>query len=179
MPSHDPITRNGVSHGGQEGTSAWPGPLRHFADRLEEVRSANILDMDQVGRVLVELAADEEFFSPLIAQLPSGSPGSRWLIRPGRGPRLVLVHRPEGVMGYTHSHRCWVGIAPVRRVETHQRWDEVRQAGGRAELRLAAGPSCGWRTSAPWSAATRPPWSRPGMCTTMAMSPARVPAPTR
>ena len=137
MPSYDPIPRNGVSHGGQEGTSAWPGPLRHFADRLEEVRSAKILDMDQVGRVLVELAADEEFFGPLIAQLPSGSPGSRWLIRPGRGPRLVLVHRPEGVMGYTHSHRCWVGIAPVRGVETHQRWDAVRQAGGRAELRLA------------------------------------------
>jgi hypothetical protein len=33
--------------------------------------------MDQVGRLLVELAADEEFFGPLIAQLPSGSPGSR------------------------------------------------------------------------------------------------------
>jgi hypothetical protein len=49
----------------------------------------------------------------------------------------VLVHRPEGVVGYTHSHRCWVGIAPVRGVETHQRWDAVRQAGGRAELRLA------------------------------------------
>jgi hypothetical protein len=42
-------------------------------------------------------------------------------------------------MGYTHSHRCWVGIAPVRGVETHQRWDAVRQASGRAELRLAAG----------------------------------------
>jgi predicted metal-dependent enzyme (double-stranded beta helix superfamily) len=114
-----------------------PGPLRHFADRLAEVRSAEIVDMDQVGRALVELAADEGFFGPLIAQLPSGSPGSRWLIRPERGPRLVLVHRPEGVMGYTHSHRCWVGIAPVRGVETHQRWDAVRQDGGRAELRLA------------------------------------------
>jgi len=93
--------------------------------------------MDQVGRILVELAGDEEFFGPLIAQLPSGSPGSRWLIRPERGPRLVLVHRPEGVMGYTHSHRYWVGIAPVRGVETHQRWDAVRHAGGQAELSLA------------------------------------------
>jgi hypothetical protein len=76
-------------------------------------------------------------FGPLIAQLPSRSPGSRWLIKPERGPRLVLVHRPEAVMGYTHSHRCWVGIAPVRGVETHQRWDAVRHAGGQAELRLA------------------------------------------
>ena len=40
-------------------------------------------------------------------------------------------------MGYTHSHRCWVGIAPVRGVETHQKWDAVRHAGGLAELRLA------------------------------------------
>jgi hypothetical protein len=40
-------------------------------------------------------------------------------------------------MGYTHSHRCWVVIAPVRGVETYQRWDAVRQADGRAELRLA------------------------------------------
>ena len=121
----------------QTGSGALPGPLRHFADRLDEVRSAEVLDMDRVGRVLAGLAADEEFFDPLIAQLPSGSPGSRWLIRPERGPRLVLVHRPDGVMGYTHSHRCWVGIAPVRGVETHQRWDAARQAGGLAELRLA------------------------------------------
>ena len=118
-------------------TSGLAEPLCPFADRLDEVRSANALDMDQVGRVLVELAGDEEFFAPLIAQLPSGSSGSRWLIRPERGPRLVLVHRPDGVMGYTHSHRCWVAIAPVRGVETHQRWDAVRHAGGRAELRLA------------------------------------------
>jgi len=40
-------------------------------------------------------------------------------------------------MGYTHSHRCWVGIAPVTGVETHQRWDAVRHQHGRAELRLA------------------------------------------
>jgi len=85
----------------------------------------------------VELAADEEFLGPLIAQLPADSPGSRWLIKPARGPRLVLVHRPDGVMGYTHSHRCWVALAPVRGVETHQRWDAIRQADGRAELHLA------------------------------------------
>jgi predicted metal-dependent enzyme (double-stranded beta helix superfamily) len=123
--------------GGQTGTSALPGPLRHFVGRLDALRSADVVDMHQVGRVLVDLAADDEFFGPLIAQIPSGSPGNQWLIRPERGPRLVLVHRPEGVMGYTHSHHCWVGIAPVRGVETHQRWDVVRHAGGVAELHIA------------------------------------------
>ena len=46
--------------GGQPDTSGWPGPLRRFADPLDEGRSAEFFDMDHVGRVLVELAADEE-----------------------------------------------------------------------------------------------------------------------
>ena len=132
MPSQDSVRRIGADAGG-----ALPGPLRRFVDQLDELRSANVLDMDQVGRLLVELAADEEFFAPLIAELPSASPGNHWLIRPERGPRLVLFHRPEGVMACTHSHHCWVGIAPVRGVETHQRWDAIRYKDGRAELRLA------------------------------------------
>ena len=118
-------------------TGALASPLRRFLEQMDGLHSAGVPDMGEVGRILAGLAADEEFFGPLIAQLPAGSPGSRWLIRPARGPRLVLVHRPEGVMGYTHSHRCWVAIAPVRGVETHQRWDAVRHADGRAELRLA------------------------------------------
>jgi predicted metal-dependent enzyme (double-stranded beta helix superfamily) len=40
-------------------------------------------------------------------------------------------------MAYTHSHHCWVAVAPVYGVETHQRWDAVRHDGGRADLRLA------------------------------------------
>jgi hypothetical protein len=136
MPSDHAVPRNADSDNGQPEADAWPEPLRRFADRLAEVRSAEVFDLHQVGRVLAELAADEDFFRPLIAQLPAGSPGSRWLIRPERGPRLVLVHRPDGVMGYTHSHRCWVAIAPVSGVETHQQWDAVRHPGGRAELRL-------------------------------------------
>jgi hypothetical protein len=73
MPPRDPALRNEASHGGQPGTGRLPWPLRHFADRLGEVRSADVVDMDQVGRLLAELAADEEFFAPLIAQIPSGS----------------------------------------------------------------------------------------------------------
>ena len=69
--------------------------------------------------------------------MPAAKAGGKWLVKPERGPRLVLFHRPEGVMAYTHSHHCWVGVAPVRGVETHQRWDAVRHEGGRARLRLA------------------------------------------
>jgi len=118
-------------------TDALPSPLRHFLGQLDELPSADAPDMGRVGQALVELAADEDYFAPLVAQMPSGSPGVHWLIRPERGPRLVLVHRPDGVMAYTHSHRCWVGIAPVRGVETHQRWHAVRHAGGRADMSLA------------------------------------------
>ena len=116
---------------------AYPGPLRRFLVQLDEVRHDNAPDMNQVGQLLVELAGDEEYFAPLIAEIPAGSPGVHWLVRPERGPRLVLVHRPEGVMAYTHSHGCWVGIAPVRGVETHQHWHAVCHEDGRAELSLA------------------------------------------
>src|SRR5215469_10244432 len=127
--------------GRQASTGTWPRPLRHFAAQLDELRSRDVLDMDQVGRLLAELAADEEFFAPLIDQIPATAPGDRWLIKPERGPRLVLVHRPEGVMGYTHSHRCWVGIAPSAG------WR--RTSGGMHSARTAAGPTCAWRRSAP------------------------------
>jgi predicted metal-dependent enzyme (double-stranded beta helix superfamily) len=118
-------------------TSAFPGPLRHFLAQLDELRSGDIIDMDQVGRLLVELAADEEYFGPLIAEMPPETAGGNWLVRPERGPRLVLFHRPDGVMAYTHSHHVWVGVAPVRGVETHQRWEAVRDEAGQPTLRLA------------------------------------------
>ena len=114
-----------------------PSPLRHFLAQLDDLRSADVIDMDQVGRVLVELAADEEYLGPLIAEMPAESPGGKWLVKPERGPRLVLFHRPEGMMACTHSHHCWVGVAPVRGVETHQRWNAVRHEHGRAELSLS------------------------------------------
>ena len=118
-------------------TGTYPGPLRRFLAQLDELRSGDGPDMSEVGRLLVELAADQEYFAPLIAAMPVESPGVHWLAQPDRGPRLVLVHRPEGVMAYTHSHRCWVAITPVHGVETHQHWNAVRHHGGRAELSLA------------------------------------------
>jgi hypothetical protein len=51
-------------------TGALPGPLRHFLEQLGGLCSAGIPDMDQVGRLLVELAADEAFFGPLVVEIP-------------------------------------------------------------------------------------------------------------
>ena len=45
---------------------------------------------------LVELAADEEYLGPLIAETPAETPGGKWLVQPERGPRLILFHRPRG-----------------------------------------------------------------------------------
>ena len=67
-------------------TGAFPSPLRHFLAQLDELRSGDIPDMDHVGRLLVELAADEEFFGPLIAEMPSASAGGKWLVKPERVP---------------------------------------------------------------------------------------------
>jgi hypothetical protein len=82
-------------------TGAVPAPLRHFLAQLDELRSGDILGMDQVGRLLVELAADEEFFGPLIADMPAAEAGGKWLVKPERGPRLVLFHGSQPVL--THS----------------------------------------------------------------------------
>ena len=98
-------------------TGAFRHPVRRFLAQLNELRFGDAPDMAEVGRLLMQLAAEEEYFAPLIAQMPAESPAVHWLARPERGPRLVLVHRPEGVMAYTHSHGCWVAIAPVRGAE--------------------------------------------------------------
>ncbi len=118
-------------------STEFPGPLRQFLSELDDICTAELRDMDRVGRLLVELAADEDYLGPLIAAIPAGASGGTWLVRPERGPRLLLFHRPEAVMASTHSHHCWVAIAPVRGVETHQRWEAVCHEDGRADMRLA------------------------------------------
>jgi hypothetical protein len=61
-------------------------PLRPFLAQLDDLRSADVLDMDQVGRLLVELAADEEYLGPLIAEMPSQSPGASGWSSPNGDP---------------------------------------------------------------------------------------------
>ena len=59
-------------------TGALPSPLRHFFTQLDELGPGGTPDMGKVGAALVELAADQEFFAPLIAQMPAGSPAVHW-----------------------------------------------------------------------------------------------------
>jgi predicted metal-dependent enzyme (double-stranded beta helix superfamily) len=117
--------------------SEYPSPLRQLLTQLDELRAEDSLDMSKVGHLLVQLAADEDYLGPLVTAMPPESSGGTWLIRPERGPRLVLFHRPEGVMSYTHSHSCWLAMAPVRGVETHQQWHALCHADGSADLHLA------------------------------------------
>jgi hypothetical protein len=65
---------------------AYPGPLHRFLVQLDELRHGDAPVMHQVGQLLVELAADEEYFAPLIGGIPAGSPGVHWLVSPERGP---------------------------------------------------------------------------------------------
>ncbi len=60
---------------GQVSTGALPSPLRLFLAQLDELCSGGIPDMGRVGQALVELAADEEYFVPLIGQSPPSRPG--------------------------------------------------------------------------------------------------------
>jgi len=74
----------------------FPGPLRDFLTRLDELRSENTIDMDRVGRLLVDLAAGEDYLGPLIAEIPSESPGGTWLVKPERGPVWCCSTGPKG-----------------------------------------------------------------------------------
>jgi hypothetical protein len=127
-----PCQHSGAAGGrvrlGRMSTGAYPSPLRHFLADLDKLphptwtksggcwwagRRRGVFhsaDRTDPRRVSPDAVADQA----------------------RTGSRLVLVHRPEGVMVYTHSHQCWVAIAPVCGVETHQHWDALRGRGWRA-----------------------------------------------
>jgi hypothetical protein len=56
--------------------------------QLNDVGAGDVPEMEKVGRLLVELAADGEFFGPLIAEMPADHAGGRWLVKPSRAHRV-------------------------------------------------------------------------------------------
>lgn len=110
-------------------------PVRQFLQRLEAAIAAGP-NPDAIAGALSELASDRDYFASVIAPIDENTTNGAVLHVPERGPRLFLMHRPRGVMGYVHSHGTWAAVAPVKGVETHRRYDVVAEHadGDRAEL---------------------------------------------
>ncbi len=71
-----------------------PSPVSRFLAQLDDLRSGSVLDMDAVGRLLAELAADEDYFAPLIAEIGSVS-NLVMITLPGQARSTSLRRSPK------------------------------------------------------------------------------------
>jgi predicted metal-dependent enzyme (double-stranded beta helix superfamily) len=101
------------------------GPVRTLLDRIAGPAAAAAPDLDAIGAALVELASDRDYLGRWVDRLGDGG-GSLPIHAPARGPRVMIVHRPEGEMSAIHDHATWVAITPIAGLETHRRY---RRAG--------------------------------------------------
>jgi hypothetical protein len=86
-------------------------------------------DLHVIGGALAEFAKDLEYLAPWVARL-GGRPGGLEIHAPARGPRLLLVHRPEGGMSAVHDHGTWVALATIAGLETHRRYRRIGEGSG-------------------------------------------------
>lgn len=96
------------------------------ADGLGAPSSSNLV---AIGAALAELATDLDYLAPWVARLGGGA-GGLAIHAPDRGPRLLLVHRPEGGMSAVHDHGTWVALATIAGLETHRRYRRVEDRSG-------------------------------------------------
>jgi len=96
-------------------------PVRALFERIAGPAAATPADLGAIGAALVDFATDLDYLAPWIRRLGDQG-GSLPILAPERGPRLVLVHRPEGQMGAIHDHGTWVAISPIVGLETHRRY---------------------------------------------------------
>jgi predicted metal-dependent enzyme (double-stranded beta helix superfamily) len=111
-------------------------PVRVLFERIAAPAAATTPDLAAIGAALADLAADTDYLGTWIGRLGERS-GWLEIHAPGRGPRLTLVHRPEGAMGAVHSHGTWVAISPVVGVETHRRWRVIRDDDATPRVEMA------------------------------------------
>lgn len=103
------------------GASALDGPVRALLDRIAGPAALAEPDLPAIGDALTDLARDHDYLRRWIEALDPGGGGAR-IHAPERGPRLQIVHRPEGGMGPVHDHGVWVALATITGVETHRRY---------------------------------------------------------
>ncbi len=96
-------------------------PIRTLLERIAAPASASRPDLEAIATALAALAADRDYLERWIERL-EGRPGSVAIHAPAHGPRLQLVHRPEGEMSAVHDHGTWIAIATVTGIETHRRY---------------------------------------------------------
>jgi len=111
-------------------------PVRDFLERIAGAAAQPTPDMASIGAELSAFASDADYLGRWIERL-GGRSGALPIHAPERGPRLTLVHRPEGEMSAVHSHGTWVAISPIVGVETHRRWRIVGDGGGAPRIELA------------------------------------------
>ena len=98
-------------------------PVRALFDGIAAPAAKDPPDLPSIGAELLKLAGDLDYLRPWVERL-GAEPGARSLSlhAPAVGPRLALVHRPEGGMGPVHDHGTWVAIASISGLETHRRY---------------------------------------------------------
>jgi len=111
-------------------------PVRALFERIAAPAAGADPDLEAIAAALAALASDVDYLQAWISRLGEGS-GSLPMHAPARGPRLTLVHRPVGAMSAVHSHGTWVAISPVVGVETHRRWQVIRDDAAAPRVELA------------------------------------------
>ncbi len=105
-------------------------PIRALFEQVARHGGEAAPDLGAIGAALSELAADHHYLARFVERL-GNTDGALPIHAPGRGPRLMIVHRSTGNMSAVHDHGTWVAISPVVGIETHRRWRVVGDAADR------------------------------------------------
>ncbi len=110
-------------------------PVRSLFERIAgPAASEDAPDLAEIGAALVAFARDLDYVMRWVDRLGDTS-GALAIHAPARGPRLSIVHRPEGEIGAVHDHGTWIALTPIVGVEAHRRY-QVTGAGAAARLHL-------------------------------------------
>lgn len=102
-------------------TRTLDGPVRDLFERIAGPASLDTPDLEAIGRALADFGREADYLQRWIDRIgPAG--GGAAIHAPARGPRLLMVHRPEGAMGPIHDHRVWVALTTVSGTEAHRHY---------------------------------------------------------